>query len=312
MRKRLAMAAIFVLIAITAHAGILGYFRDRGADFMDIFLLRVSAARKARGFGFRARATALAQASALYFEGEHFGLDRRGIGVWKERRSQGGLSLLSFSSIENEIVWGNYFLQESPWMNFEERGLVKNDVYWDDGRKHFLSISAEVQPGLLPGVEAGIYPVEIVDFLTGFFTLDPMDDDLARVMKYAPEYQIEEEIPGEEPVPGEWKTLPEDIEGLLQDTQPVTPESSEEPPAPKKEGIVPAEPTYVFTDKPEDTGQPGNEKIRKSYEERENPSKDQSKKIEEKNRPSLTHPAKLVTRDGSDKKQKENEEKDRP
>lgn len=216
MRRRLLIALMLSLVVVSAQAGVAGYFRDRGADFLDLLLFRISAPRGARGIGFRARATALAQVNALYFEGEQFGMDRRGIGVWAERRTQGGVSLLSFSNIENDIVWGNYFLKpDTPWMKYQERGLIRNDNYWDDGRQHFFSVSAEVQPILLPGVEAGFYPVEIVDFIVGFITLDPQNDDLTRVKKYAPEYADKETSDT-----AELKTLPEDIDTLMLSTMP--------------------------------------------------------------------------------------------
>jgi len=223
MRRRLIMIFLLCVISVSAPAGIVSYFRDRGADFLDIFLFRISAPRGARGIGFRARATALAQVGAVYFEGEHFGIDRRGIGVWEERRKQGGISLLSFSSVENEIVWGNYFLkQDTPWMRFQERGLIRNDVYWDDGRKHFFSVSAEIQPSILPGFEIGIYPVEILDFAVGLLTLDPQNDDLARVRKYAPEYEEEETTSTKE-----LKELPMDFETLKKSTLPLSHEQVE-------------------------------------------------------------------------------------
>jgi hypothetical protein len=210
------MGLIFILITVGIQADIFDYFRDRGTDLLDVFLFRVSAARKAKGIGARVRVTALAQLGAVYFEGEHFGLDRRGFGVWKERRTQGGLSLLSFASVENDVIWGNYYLEEnSAWMNFEERGLIRNDVYWDDGRRHPLSINAEIQPGLLPGLELGIYPVEILDFIMGFFTLDPQNDDLSRVLKYAPEYTTVQELYPET------EELPEDIQEIILKTEPL-------------------------------------------------------------------------------------------
>lgn len=223
MRKRLVMGLIFVLITVGTHANIFDYFRDRGTDFLDVFLFRVSVARKARGIGARIRVTALAQVGGVYFEGEHFGLDRRGFGVWKERRTHGGLSLFSFTSVENDVIWGNYFLEDnSPWMTFAERGLIRNGVYWDDGRRHPLSVNAEVQLGILPGLELGAYPLEILDFIAGFLTLDPQNDDLYRVSKYTPEYTT---IPELYP---EMEELPEEIQEIFLKTEPLPLETEED------------------------------------------------------------------------------------
>ena len=221
MRKRIFMVILISILCMSAQAGIGDYFKDRGADIMDIFLLRVSVARKARAFGFRARATSLLQAGGIYFEGEHFGMDRRALGVMKERRAEGGISLLYYSSVRSEPVWGNYFmLPETPWMLFEERGILRNDVQWNDGRNHFFSFNAEVQPGLLPGLEAGIYPTEILDFVGGIFTLDPMNDDMTRVREYSPLYQpvIMDEEEWEE-----WEELPEDVDVLLESSETMPP-----------------------------------------------------------------------------------------
>jgi len=217
MRKPLLVLMVILTIAISAQANVLTYMRDRGVDFLDIFLLRISAARGAKGFGFRARATTLAQIGAIYFEGEHFGMDRRAVGVWKERRTEGGISLAYFTSIENEPIWGDYFLQpNTSWMNFQERGIIRNNIFWDDGRKHPLSINAEIQLGILPGFEAGIYPTEILDFIAGFLTLDPQNDDLARVKKYTAHYPTEE-IEQPEKV----EHLPETEQELLKETEPL-------------------------------------------------------------------------------------------
>ncbi len=163
---------------------VLKYCRDRTYDFLDIFRLRLSAPKQAQGVGFHVRATSLAQVGVVHFAGEHFGIDRRAIGTWREQRTEGGFSLLYFSDIENDILWGNRFTDlGTSWSQVVERGIVRNNVYWDDGRHHPFSVGAELQVGLLPGIDVGLYPQEAIDFLLGFFTLDPWDDDLSRVEK---------------------------------------------------------------------------------------------------------------------------------
>ncbi len=183
------MASLCPSRANSASVGevVLGYFRDRGNDLLDMFRFRISAAKEAKGFGFHARVTCLAQVGAMYFEGEHFGMDRRAIGVWREERLAGGLSALYFTDIVSDAVYGNRFTNtDDLWSERKERGIVRNNVYWDDGRHHPLSIGAEIQAGLLPGIDIGIYPTEIADFFAGIFTLDPWNDDLLRIETLRP------------------------------------------------------------------------------------------------------------------------------
>ena len=305
MRKRLPAVVLFLAVAISAQASIWGYFRDRGADFLDIFLLRVSAPRKAHALGFHARATGLAQLGGIYFEGEHFGMDRRAIGVWQERRKQGGVSLLFFSSVQNEVVWSNYFLQEdTPWMNFQDRGLIRNDVYWDDGRRHFLSLNAEVQFGVLPGMEVGAYPLELIDFAVGFLTMDPQNDDLERVKKYAPEYLMEVE-PGDEQG---METLPGDLDILLEETEPLGIEEPETEVMQIEEKTEPSE--KIGEETPPEEMAP-----KKEEPELEPPAEKEIEQPvaegEEKKNPPEPRPAKLVTRDKEESRQEKPREEEK-
>ena len=299
MRKKLIPLILLVLLTIgSAQAGIGSYLKDRGADLLDVFLLRVSVARKARGFGARARATALVQAGGIYFEGEHFGMDRRAIGVWKDRRSEGGISLLYFTSVQNDVVWGNYFLRPgTPWMKFEERGIVRNNIYWDDGRKHPLSFNAEIQPGLLPGLEVGIYPTEALDFLSGFLTLDPHNDDMTRVRKYTPVYE-EKEI-GEEQA--DLETLPENAEELEKATEPLPDEFSvleqKEPeyePAPETEEQAQAPPESEKSMK--SSGEEQKKEEEPENKQSDNPEEKTPEKKNNSNKSSSAEPADFITK----------------
>ncbi|GAB4323395.1 MAG: hypothetical protein Kow0059_18750 [Candidatus Sumerlaeia bacterium] len=161
-----------------ARSGVAQYFIDRGNDLLDIVRLRIGVPHKAHAFGVKARVTSLAQLGFVWFEGAQYGLDRRALGQWHEGRTEGGVSLAYFSNVQNESGWGNRFLRaDDPWTTFQARGIVRNDLYWDDGRRHPLSIGAELQTGILPGLDLGIYPGEVLDFLFGFLTLDYWDDD---------------------------------------------------------------------------------------------------------------------------------------
>lgn len=184
-RARSLLAALlvvpFVLSAPSAPAGIIEYFRDRGEDFLDIFRLRFLVPERAEGYGVKVRATALAQAGYVHFNGNAYGMDRRAIGHNVERRTEGGISVIYFSKTQMAYVWGNQYLDpESRWNQVHPRGVVRNIPAWDDGRLHPDSIGAEVQLGVL-GFDIGLYPLEALDFAFGILTFDVYRDDRAYV-----------------------------------------------------------------------------------------------------------------------------------
>lgn len=190
---------IFILPMFTgnmfAAGAIKGYFRDRFFDLCDLFRFQIKIPRKEYCFNINARCTVLAQVGAGYFQGYNFGFDRRGAGLWREKKAEGGLSFLYFSSIENQMAFGNSFTDDqSDWSKFAPRGIVRNLPHWDDGRYNPLSIGFEAQFFFLPGINIGFYPEELFDFVTGIFGIDLKDDDLKVVQKV-----IERQAPEEEP-----------------------------------------------------------------------------------------------------------------
>lgn len=154
------------------------YFRDRVNDFADIFRLRAGTPHQGRGYGAKARATALAQAGYVHFNGQYAGIDRRGIGIVRERRTEGGVSLLYASRHRMETVSGNEFLDTTTlWSTIEDRRLVRNLPYWDDGRGDLLGIGVEVATPVL-AIDIGVNPSQFVDFLAGWVRIDPYNDDM--------------------------------------------------------------------------------------------------------------------------------------
>lgn len=183
---------IFNLITSFALGnGFTDYIVDRGYDFTDFLRIELGAPYKIRAIGVKARATYLAQLGIVYFEGEQIGIDRRAAFLMSERRFEGGFGPYYFSRVENDVEVGNQFTDvESLWSLEVDRGIVRNDSYWDDGRGELTSIGAEIQTGVLPGLDLGIYPMEVLDFILGILYLDPQRDDLSRIEKYA---QLQEE-----------------------------------------------------------------------------------------------------------------------
>ncbi|MCB2154318.1 hypothetical protein KQI84_05490 [bacterium] len=153
------------------------YVEDRVCDFADMFRLRVGVPRHGEGYGVKARATSLAQIGFVHYNGHYFGMERRALGLSEERRTEGGISV--FYSSANEMIpnWGNQFLSANTlWSEIENRRIMRNYEYWDDGRGHFLSVGAEVATPIL-GIDVGVYPSEALDFVTGFVCIDPFNDD---------------------------------------------------------------------------------------------------------------------------------------
>jgi len=213
-----------------ATADVEDYFRDRGEDFLDIFRLRFLAPYRANGYGVKARATALAQVGYVHFVGDAYGMDRRAIGHNTEVRTEGGVSVVYFSRTEMEKVSGNGYLDsDTTWAQAAPRGIIRNGGHWDDGRLHPVSVGAEVELGVF-GLDIGLYPTELVDFVFGWFTLDIYKDDRSYTDDL-PEYGtgVEEEMGTGEPsmAPG---TAPAGPMLLPQEEQPAAPMTAPERP----------------------------------------------------------------------------------
>jgi len=171
-----------VSTAVPRRFNAIGFLRDRALDFCDFSRLRFHVPNGFRAVGLKARATCLAQAGFVYFDGKSAGIDRRATAVWRERRLEGGVGPIYASDVQSETVAGNCFADvRHPWSRLHQRGIVRNGAVWDDGRLHPLSCGAELQL-FVCGFEIETYPLEYLDAIIGWFGLDPFNDDLERVM----------------------------------------------------------------------------------------------------------------------------------
>lgn len=211
-----AAAAFFLISNVSFAGGIKTYFKDRFFDLADLMRIQVKIPNKMYSISVNARCTSLAQAGGGYFSGHNFGLDRRGAGLWKENKIDGGISLLYFTDIKNQMSFGNAFTDiDSDWSQFSPRGIVRNLPYWDDGRNQPLSIGVEAQFFFLPGLDIGFYPEELVDFVTGIFGMDLKEDDMGFVQKI-----VECQMPTED------ELKEDDITKIIQDKKLAVKESS--------------------------------------------------------------------------------------
>lgn len=199
MTKRSLMTTLAALLisgsmaAPAPAAPVVTYFTDRVHDFLDIFRVRAGFPDGGKGIGVKARATVLAQAGYVYFDGTYAGLERRGIGIVDERRHEGGVSFIYLSRNEMEPTWGNMFLKGGEeWHEVRDRRILRNLPHWDDGRRRPLSFGAEVVTPIL-ALDLGVYPEEAFDFVLGIFTIDIFKDDQLR--NYRVPYREGEALP---------------------------------------------------------------------------------------------------------------------
>jgi len=147
---------------------ILAYLKKRGLDFLDMVSFRITA-----GPGLRAHArvtkivqvgigkmgSAEATTMGTTFPLYKLGYLKREGGLWKERSHEIGISLFYYYHSVGESMGGN-----KTTFGEEDRG------FWDVGAAvHWFLI----------GAEAEVRFEEIFDFVTGFFGLDVMNDDVA-------------------------------------------------------------------------------------------------------------------------------------
>jgi len=163
--------------------GLVGFVLDRALDLCDLFRFRLHVPNGFRSIGFKARGTCLAQAGFVYFDGKSAGIDRRGLGIWRERRLEGGIGPIYFSRVFDEMIAGNRYTDvRRPWSRLYQRGIVRSSVFWDDGRLHPLSCGGEVQLFVF-GLEFEVYPLEWLDAAIGWVGLDPFNDDDSRIVR---------------------------------------------------------------------------------------------------------------------------------
>lgn len=152
------------------------YFKDRAHDVLDLFRLRGGIPDEGRSIGLKARVTTAVQVGYVAYQGPYAGMDRRAIGVFDEKRREGGISGAygSFNEMDGK---GNYFMdQDTPWALARDRRILRNLPHWDDGRRRALSCGVELATPIF-ALDVGVYPGEAVDLVLGFFTIDVVHDD---------------------------------------------------------------------------------------------------------------------------------------
>jgi len=157
------------------------YMSDRGADLLDTFGIQIGGGGTLYA---RARLTKFGMLGAGFFKGKWLGIHSRAVGLWREKRLEGGVSVLYESEYERSEMRGNSFMQDEMFLPTSsrrpnKRGWLPIDKrVWElaDDDYHWADIGLGV--GLLAvAAEVHVSPFEIADFLLGIYGVDVANDD---------------------------------------------------------------------------------------------------------------------------------------
>jgi len=147
------------------------YFQDRWADLKEIADLTVTVGG---GVNLGARVTEGLQVGAGSFEGDAYGwLEGRAVAVLEER-SEFGLSILHVYEYRR---LGNGLVLDVRHPRFADSGYEEYPLSFrqvSDRGPFDLGLSFHL---VLLGANAAVHPDEILDFLLGWFGIDPRKDD---------------------------------------------------------------------------------------------------------------------------------------
>jgi len=159
------------------------FWANRLYDFMDLMRLEWGAPRDFKAFGATAKATCLAQAGFVFFEGTKVGLERRAVGIIRQKKIEGGISPVYFTTVREGGEFGNEFMRTTTdWAKARDRRIIRNGFFWSDGTERPFSFGFELELFCFGGPDVHFYLCELADFLAGWVGLDPRGDDVSRVV----------------------------------------------------------------------------------------------------------------------------------
>jgi len=150
------------------------YFWDRLLDLTDIVYLDLSVGD---GSLFNLHFTKHLQVGAGYRDAVCFGVMPRSFGMWQDDRVEGGVAIpllanFYYKKQHREALWGTQTLFDHDISYNGPDYLTNETAHWSD-----IGFSFH---GFLAGMDFGISPFEIYDFILGFFGMpfilpvDPM------------------------------------------------------------------------------------------------------------------------------------------
>lgn len=144
------------------------WFTDRWYDLLDVAQLNLSFGR---GLGANLHVTELAQVGLNWWDGTAMGMRGRAWGVWETSEWDRGIGPFYWVDVARQPTSGtkslfNHEYKFAGW-DFDENSL--NKASHDD----WSSVGGVLHLGVV-GAEAGLSPLEAVDFLSGLLPLGPV------------------------------------------------------------------------------------------------------------------------------------------
>lgn len=152
------------------------YLKNRWNDFLDLFIIQAGMPQRHLAWGAHLRVTDLLQIGQIHFRGTKAGLEGRVLLVVSEEKDQRSIPLYqSYTEIDQTLKWSKP--EPKEWRG---RPILRNGRFeWNDGRGMPWTVNLEIMfPPCFGGVELGLAFCQFGDFVLGFLTLDPWDDDI--------------------------------------------------------------------------------------------------------------------------------------
>jgi len=182
MSGRVVVLALIVMPALAACSGCAGlepYLANRGADFLDIFMVEMTAGPgvdvHAQFTSYLGTAVGGSLQEGLLWHGRHFGMGKRdtmGLLVMAVTESE-GRQMFSLHGGTHEARGGAWY----ALLPFK-RGPAGGELSMDAAEKWPHNLDIQIGASIIYGLHVGISPGEFIDFLVGLTTVDLANDDL--------------------------------------------------------------------------------------------------------------------------------------
>lgn len=185
--KKLILIISLVALSTTGCASVGTYFRDRGNDLADCAMVRIGV-----GYGLNGLLRVTKIGPTVYLglgEHEYYGFMGRNWYVTTE--TTGGLGLVGAHRVVSDKKHLTYYQPPDKWFRINDCNIlaVPGHVLTSYSPSRPIDLGAgawwiEATLGCFVGVNVGINPYEIADFVMGLFTVDFACDDRESLIRY--------------------------------------------------------------------------------------------------------------------------------